>query len=302
MFTLRKVLYVGTSKITQEHHRNLFTIVNQGYEAYRLTLGKNPEKLLPGFAINVPLLHTIHKIDMREGPITINELEGYTKDNIPVSIAGTLFYQVTDSYKACFSIQNYLTSISNIGKSGLRSVIGLFQYDDIISDRNQINQKLKQVIGDLSQEWGIHCTKFEIQTFKPSNRGIERQLELQMEAERNRRKQLLDTEASINIAEGEKRRSILVSEGLLQSEKNKADAQLYEMEKYTFGIKRQIGDIKEALGGDAKAAVDYLLKLKQIEQYKAIAEGKNNTVYFLNNKGIEENIMSLLDLAKEKSK
>lgn len=281
--------------------RQFFTIINQGYEAYRLTLGKNATKLNPGISLNIPYVHQVMKLDMREGPININELEAFTKDNVPVKIGGSLFYQITDSYKACFNVQKYLISVKDIGTSGLRSVIGLFNYDDIISDRNQINNKLVNVIGNLSTQWGIHCTKFEIQTFKPSNRDIEKQLELQMEAERNRRKQLLDTEASINIAEGMKRKTILESEGTLQSEKNKADAQNYTMEKQTSAIKFQIDDISKVLNNDTKSTMEYLVKLKQIEQLIAIANGPNNTTYFLNAHHIaSQNIENFLPVINSK--
>lgn len=65
----------------------------------------------------------------------------------------------------------------------------------------------------VCQKWGVDCTRFEIQTFKPHNREVEKQLELQMQAERERRKQLLDTQALVNVAEGQKERTILESEG-----------------------------------------------------------------------------------------
>lgn len=283
--------------------RSFFTIINQGFEAYRLTLGKNATKLNPGVAWNIPLIHQIAKLDMREGPINIYELEAFTKDNVPVKIGGSLFYQITDSYKACFNVQNHLTSVKDIGTSGLRSVIGLFDYDDIISDRNQINNKLVKVIGNLSMQWGIHCTKFEIQTFKPSNRDIERQLEMQMEAERNRRKQLLDTEASINIAEGLKKTAILKSEGILQAERNKADAYNYTMEKQTSALRYQIEDISKVLNNDMKATVEYLIRLKQIEQLTAIANGNNNSTYFLNSSHVNNNnIENIIPIINETKK
>jgi len=101
----------------------------------------------------------------------------------------------------------------------------------VIADRNGLNSQLNVVIGNSIQDWGVECTKFEVQSFQPANREVEvsclapspfgpysypksqRQLEIQMEAERNRRKQLLDTQAQVNVAEGHKQRVILESEG-----------------------------------------------------------------------------------------
>ena len=117
------------------------------------------------------------------------------------------------------------------------------QYDDVIGDRNKINLKLHEVIGGsinvshllfywsynvliFFQKWGVDCTRFEVQNFKPSNREVEKQLELQMAAERDRRKKILDTQALVNVAEGHKQRVILESEGGQSSIRPKVQALL----------------------------------------------------------------------------
>ncbi|KAJ7881480.1 hypothetical protein B0H13DRAFT_1629984, partial [Mycena leptocephala] len=117
------------------------------------------------------------------------------------------------------------------------AVLGHFTYDQVISDRNELNKKLNTVIGSSIASWGVECTRFEIQSFQPANREVEVRCPLtqyapnlippsqrQMEAERNRRKQLLDTQAQINVAEGQKQRVILESEGRLAAKSNEADA------------------------------------------------------------------------------
>lgn len=179
--------------------------------------------------------------------MTIKDLAGFTSDNVPVIISGSLFFRVRNSYDACFSVDNFQENVANIGTSAMRSVIGHFtvrvsnlcvlresdnrvQYDEVIGDRNKLNTKLHDIIGNsiqvciefwlpnmystrIIQKWGVDCTRFEVQNFKPHNRDVEKQLELQMAAERDRRKQILDTQALINVAEGHKQRSILESEG-----------------------------------------------------------------------------------------
>ena len=113
----------------------------------------------------------------------------------------------------------------------------------MIGDRNKINLKLHEVIGGsinvirllfylsynmliFFQKWGVDCTGFEVQNFKPSNREVEKQLELQMAAERDRRKKILDTQALVNVAEGHKQRVILESEGGQSSIRPKVQALL----------------------------------------------------------------------------
>ena len=257
----------------------------------RLSLGKNPVALAPGLHLKIPIYHTIRKVDMRERSLPIKDLIAFTSDNVPVTIEGSLFYQVRSAHDALFNVSNYAENIYRIGASAMRSTVGRFDYDSIIADRTAINVELKSNIGNGTKEWGIDCTRFEIQNFSPSNRDIQRQLEQQMEAERNRRKQVLDTEAAVNVAEGMKRKTILESEGLLQAQKNQADGAFVQavkmaeanrrgMELEAEGLALQIKNLAESLGGDEKLAVQTLVEMKRIEQMKAIAEGKNNTIYF----------------------
>jgi regulator of protease activity HflC (stomatin/prohibitin superfamily) len=109
---------------------------------------------------------------MREGNVPIEALKAYTKDNVPVFITGTLFYQVRDSYKACFEAQNVIRQVHQVGTSAARSIIGTMDYDEIIADRNTINKRLTEKIGTVCANWGVDCTKFEIQDFNPQNRDV----------------------------------------------------------------------------------------------------------------------------------
>jgi regulator of protease activity HflC (stomatin/prohibitin superfamily) len=215
-------------------------------------------------------------------------------------LSGSLFYTINDSYSACFQVQDVKGSVENVGTSAMRSVMGNFPYDKVISDRNTINERLRTVIGKSIDQWGVECTRFEIQSFSPSNKNVEKQLELQMEAERNRRKQLLDTEATVNVSDGLKRSSILKSEGELINMNNQAEGQYKlkirnaEAEKSkvdleTSALCGQISGIADSLGGDKLKAFEGILFLRQLEQMKAIAQGNNNSTYFFGEKSISGN-------------
>lgn len=138
-----------------------------------------------------------------------------------------------------------------------------------------------------------------MQNFKPSNRDVEKQLELQMTAERDRRKQILDTQASVNVAEGHKQRVILESEGELQSQLNKAagtkqrlilesEGTLAAASNEGEALAQQVdilsrvlaGPSKEPSNNDRTKALDSLLELRRLEQLKAIATGNGNSTYF----------------------
>ncbi|KAF8515827.1 stomatin family protein [Hysterangium stoloniferum] len=296
--------------------RTVVTIINQGHEGWRLSFGRNPTKLTPGLRLFIPFYHTIQVVDTRETSVAINELGGFTADNVPVVISGSLFYRVRDSYNACFSVHDFQTNVKNIGTSAMRSVVGHFTYDDVVGDRNKINMKLHDTIGNTIEKWGVDCTRFEVQNFKPHNREVEKQLELQMQAERERRKQLLDTQAQVNVAEGQKQRTILESEGELQSQLNRAEGekrgQILKSEGFLqasinegVALARQIDSVAEALtleSGEKPTAeiklkaLDALLQLRRLEQLKAIAEGEANSTYFFGDESRRTGSLNFYDV------
>lgn len=279
------------AKNQTQNKRSFVTFVKQGFTAQRTFFGKNATKLNPGLHFYVPIAHRIIQVDMREDSIDINNLKAYTKDNVPVSIDGTLFCQVVDSYKACFEATDVYCQVKDIGASTARSIVGTMDYDSIIADRTHINNVLQTVIGETCVKWGVDCTKFEIQDFCPQNRDVEKQLELQMKAERERREQILNTEAQVNIADGHKRASILKSEGDLEATKNEAigllikeqksaDADRYKMEQYSKGLQIQIEDLVEVLGSQNEAS-RYLIEQSKLTHLSSIGSGHNNSTYFM---------------------
>jgi len=283
---------------TLDQRRNFFEVVQHGEEAYRLFFGQNPKKLGPGLRLNLPLLHDFRRVDLREGTISVSSLDAFTKDNVPVTLSGSLFYKVNNAYAACFNVQDYKGAVRHLGTSVARSVIGNFDYEEINSDRNRINELLRKMIDSQIDNWGILCTRFEIQEFAPQNENVKRLLELQMEAERKRRENDLNTAASIRTAEGSKASEILKSEGLLAAARNAAEASFTERVRQADAIKYsieaeatakalEIETIAKVMGGDVSAATKFLLEAKRIEQLKAIAEGHNNSSYFYPNSNSE---------------
>jgi len=169
---------IGTRSIlpavtASQARRTFLTIISQGNEGWRLSLGRDPVRLKPGIHINIPLYHQLLQVDLRETSILIPNLPGYTADNVPVQCSGSLFFRIVDGYKACFGVSDVHNNIKNTGTSAVRSVLGHFSYDQVISDRNELNKRLNVVIGNSITNWGVECTRFEIQTFQPANREVE---------------------------------------------------------------------------------------------------------------------------------
>ena len=262
--------------------RTLVTVIHQAEIAYREFLGSNRMRLEPGLRLNLPILHSIRRINMRESLINIPELPVYTKDNVPVKIAGSLFFKPENAEKLCYEIDNYSNAISAVGQSCFRAVIGRFEFDEIIADRNRINAELMKVLENSTEKWGITCTRCEIQHFGPQNGNVAQQLEKQMDAERRRRENELDTQAHIRTAEGSKQKAILESEGELEAAKNRTNAMKYEMDLQAQSLAEQVKILKQETGS-SHLATEFLLEMKRLEHLKSIANGENR-IYFLDPK------------------
>jgi regulator of protease activity HflC (stomatin/prohibitin superfamily) len=109
--------------------RGFFTIINQAEVAYREFLGKNRIKLSPGLRLNMPFFHAVHRISLKEHFVGLDNQNAYTKDNVPVTVSGTVFYKVVDPEKVAFTIGNAVMSVKSVGESSFRSILGKFEYD-----------------------------------------------------------------------------------------------------------------------------------------------------------------------------
>jgi regulator of protease activity HflC (stomatin/prohibitin superfamily) len=291
MLSLIKTTNLSLIKTTKSlFSRNLFTIIDQGSVGYREFFGYSRKCIPPGIRLYIPFIHKLKLVDMREGNQVLN-LTACTKDNVLVEVTGNLFYKVEDAEKACFSVQDYLSSIHSIGISTIRSVIGNLDYDKINSERTLINTQLVDIIGKSIEVWGCVATKYEIQQFTPKDPNVAQQLILQMEAERQKRKNVLDTEAHVQTSEGNKQSAILVSEGLLIASKNKAegdfliekrkaDSQKYYVDATTTALVNQLEVVTRALNNDKDLAVKFLIEQKKLEHLSSLAQSKNNNTYF----------------------
>ncbi len=292
--------------------RSFITVIDQATVAYRQFLGSNRTRLEPGLRLNLPILHDTRRVDMREDFIKVENVLAYTKDNVPIIFGGSLFYQVRDAEKACFSVFDYIASITKVGTSTCRSIIGTFDYDKLISDQNAVNAKLKETIGTSIQNWGTDCTRFEIQSFQPQNAAVARQLELQMEAERSKRKNQLDTDAHVTTADGQRKSDILISQGQLESRKNqaegdyiieqrKADALKYELDAVTKGLTNQIKAVTEAMNGNVTLASQFLVEQQKLKHLQLLGKvGTNNTYFFPDGHNLVPTMKMVGDLLSNK--
>jgi len=292
--------------------RSFVTVMRQAEVGYREFLGGNRVRIESGICVNIPLLHTLHRVDTRMQSIVVDSINAFTHDNVPVKVSGTLMFTVLDVEKACFGVTGYRSATQVTGMSAARAVIGRFDYDRITRERGMINAEIAKEIGSRTQKWGVECTEFEIQDFGPQNKEIAHQLERQMEAERARRENELKTQSKINTAEGEKQSAILQAQAYSKSVVLKAEgdqlAAILQAKAYSeAAVLRAEGDRQAAIlksEGDAAgsrnatnalryqlrkvakqfddtaAAAEFLLRLTQATNIGAIANNSSSKTYF----------------------
>ena len=275
MFALRNAF------LANQGRRSFITIVNQAEIAYRQFLGMNRVRLEPGIRVCLPFLHEIARVDMRERCIKIDQMNGFTSDNVPVAVSGALFFKVNDAEKACFGVNDYETAVTNVGESASRSVIGKFPYDRIISQRTEINVELVKTIENSIDQWGVVCTRFEITDFGPQNKEVAHHLEKQMEAERRRRENELNTQASIRTAEGVRDATKLEADAHFYKVKLEADSDAYALDQQANALARQIETIKKTVNADDTRALDFILEMERQKNLNAIAQNNKSAVYFV---------------------
>ena len=278
--------------------RQFITVINQAEVAYRERFGQNRIRLEPGLRLNIPIVHQLYRVSLKEMFVPLRDQGAYTKDNVPVSVSGTVFFKVVDPEKVCFTIQRPWDSVQSVGESSFRAVVGRFDYDEIIANRNEINTEMLKILGKTTLDWGINTTRLEIQNFGPQNAEVARQLEKQMQAERSRRENELQTQADIRSAEGAKQIAVLNSEGELIAAKNKAEALKYELSATSDGLSDQIQSLSIKFNGDTCKAAEFLLEMKRLEHLQQMASTQNK-VYFMPSEGLFPSAKVFTDLIKE---
>jgi regulator of protease activity HflC (stomatin/prohibitin superfamily) len=238
---------------------------------------------------------------MRERSVDVDELNCCTKDNVPVTISGTLFFKVNDSEKACFSVEDYEFSVATLGESIARTIIGRFDYDTIIRSRNEISDELKKIIGDSICDWGVGCTRFEIKIFEPQSSGVAKHLEKQMEAERSRRENELNTLALVRTAEGNRDAEKLKAYAKFYIVQKNSEAEKYEVDQKTKAIVGQIKEIKQVcldkIITDAEI-LNFILEKERLVHLQELAKNNSNKTYFIDPKSIFPSVKAFTDELK----
>lgn len=222
-------------------------------------------------------------IDLREQVYDFPSQQVITRDNVTTEINALLYFQITDPKKAVYEIDNLPTAIEKLTQTSLRNVIGELELDETLTSRDTINTKLQAILDDATNKWGVKVNRVELQDITPPE-SVRVAMEKQMQAERNRRAEILN-------AEGEKQSLILRSEGEKASQINKAEARKQseilraEGDAQAIILNAQaeadaIRRVAEAVAVGKTDPAAYMLAMKYIDTLREMTTGKDNkTVY-----------------------
>jgi regulator of protease activity HflC (stomatin/prohibitin superfamily) len=227
---------------------------------------------------------SIYRIDLRETVYDFPKQNVITRDNVVTEINAMIYFQITDPKRVVYEIANLPDAIEKLSQTTLRNVIGELDLDQTLSSRETINSKLREILDEASDKWGVKVNRVELQDINPPQ-DIRAAMEKQMRAERDKRATILDAEGSkqskileaegikmaeITKAEGQKRAKILVAEGEAEARLKIAQAEAQAITMITETITKSGGD-----------PANYLIAVRYIETLKEMVSGKDNKVVYL---------------------
>lgn len=174
----------------------------------------------PGLVILIPKLDSAQKIDLREQFMEVPKQTCITKDNAPISVDFLIYWKVVNPERSVLQVGNFAAASQGIATTTLRAVIGDITLDEVLAQRERINNALRSKLDEVTERWGVKITAVEIREIIPP-RDVQEAMNRQMSAERNRRALVTEAdgkrEAAIAVAQGEKEAAILRAEGAKQS-------------------------------------------------------------------------------------
>jgi regulator of protease activity HflC (stomatin/prohibitin superfamily) len=265
-------------------------------------LGRYQRTAGSGITLIIPFFDRMLKVDMREQVVDVQPQEVITKDNVAVTVDAVVYYEATDPVKLKYNVANFYMAATKLAQTNLRNVIGEMTLDESLTSRETINAKLRQILDDATDKWGVKVVRVEIQRIEPPH-DVTQAMHQQMKAERERRATILEAEgerqAKIERATGERQAQILRAEGEATAIKTVADATRYQEIAVAEGQAKAITNVYSAIHeGDP---TNDLIAIKYLEALTAIADGKANKVFLpLEATGIMGSIGGIGELFKER--
>jgi regulator of protease activity HflC (stomatin/prohibitin superfamily) len=154
----------------------------------------------PGLILLIPFIDRMEKVDLRTVTLNIPPQEVITRDNVPAGVNAVAYFRVVDSQKAIVEVENFLLATSQISQTSLRSVLGKADFDQLLSERERLNEELQKIIDESTEPWGVKVTAVEIKDVEIPEQ-MQRAIARQAEAERERRAKIINSEGEYQAAQ-----------------------------------------------------------------------------------------------------
>ena len=225
----------------------------------------------------------ISSIDLREQYIDLPPQPVITRDNVTIHVDSVVYWQITDPIKAVYEMNDLIGGIVQLTITGMRAVMGDMDLDHTLSQRDQINSKLRLILDEATDKWGVKVTRVDVKNINPPE-DVRVTMEKQMTAERNRRALVLQAEgerqAAITRAEGEKQAAVTRSEGEKQSAILQAEGLAQARLRQAEAESQAIAQVAEAMHEHGNPA-QYLITTRYIESLRDMTKSNNAKVIFM---------------------
>ena len=229
-----------------------------------------------GFHVKLPFFDRIaNSMSLKEKVMDFPPQPVITKDNVTIQIDTVVYCQVTDPKLYTYGVENPNFALENLTSTTIRNIIGELELDETLTSRDVINTKMRSILDEATDPWGIKVTRVEVKNIDPP-KAIQEAMEKQMRAERERREQIL-------IAEGHKQSAILEAEGKKQAMILEAEAQKEAAVQKAKGEAEAILEVQKATAQGIQmireaGADDAVIKLKSLETFKEVSKGESTKI------------------------
>ncbi len=256
-------------------------VVPQGHNFTIENFGRYTRTLSPGLHILVPVVERIGaRLNMKEQVIEIPSQDVITRDNAMVTVDGVAFFQVLSAAKAAYEVDNLQGATVALTMTNIRTVMGSMDLDELLSNRDQINARLLQVVDAATEAWGVKVTRIEIKDIVPP-RDLVDSMARQMKAEREKRAQILESEglrqAAILKAEGEKQAVVLAAEGRKEAAFREAEAR----ERFAEAEATATRLVSDAIAAGNVQAINYFVANNYVKALESLAKAPNQKVILM---------------------